>query len=142
MSAFNKTYDFFGVPLVCNVLRTSGTFALETDIYKFINKRTRNDALFKRVETTLQDGFPDIALFRGVEFLLIECKLLRKKRLVSVQDDLTFEYGQLPFMFNAVELKLNYALTVAKGNELAFIRAKDNRALVARFLKGDYKNER
>lgn len=76
------------------------------------------------METQGQDGFPDILMLRGPEYLLIESKRLKTKKLVTIEDNLKFEFGQLPFAKRAFTLNLSYLLVVVKHNTIAFIGDK------------------
>lgn len=117
---FNKTYNFFGHELVCKDYETSSWFKLETDGYKCI-KKTFSDFKYHRIDTVDQKGFPDILLLKGSEYLLIEGKRLKKKKLVKLEDDLTWQYGQLGFAKRAFTLGLTYMIFVVKNNHIAMI---------------------
>ncbi len=113
--------------MVCTVLLTGTEFKLEVDTYRFIKKHVVKDGyVFLRIDTTDQKGYPDVTLFRQQEYNLIEAKLLKKKRLLAIADDLNFEFGQVAFAVRALSLGINYSLVVAKGRELAIIQDADN----------------
>ena len=117
---FKDSYIFFGKTVACRVIDTNKQFKLETATYDYIKKRYKTWKYLK-VDTLNQIGFPDVLLLNGYQYLLIEAKLLKKKQLNSIEDDLKFEFGQLPFMKNALRLGLAYMLVVAKNNKIAFI---------------------
>lgn len=58
----------------------------------------RRGWLYLRLETRNQDGLPDCLVTRGPEYWLIEIKCLKKPRLLSIQDDLTWQFGQLAML--------------------------------------------
>ncbi len=124
---FQPNYTLFGMELTCNIVSAPNPFKLERQTYHFIRKHSVEDYWkVLRIDTTDQIGYPDLSLYKEQSYNLIECKLLKKKNLVSIEDDISFEFGQFPFMVRALKLKLNYTLAVAKGNQLAFIQGTYN----------------
>lgn len=63
-------------------------------------------------------------LLKGDSYLMIEGKRLKKKQLNSIEDDLTYQFGQLAFMKRALTLDLCYMLAVGKGSKIAYIGSK------------------
>lgn len=123
---FKSTYELFGQELVTKVLQAPAPFKLERDMYMFLKQVALEEGWkFLRVDTVDQQGFPDVLLLRGDEYLLIEAKLLKNKRLLDVADNLNFEFGQIPFAVRALKTGINYALAVGKGNELALLQSSD-----------------
>jgi hypothetical protein len=117
----------FDSPLVCKVVQTSGEFPLESKVYAYLKTLTRQDHWkFLRVDTTDQKGFPDILLLKQRTYWQIEAKLLKKKQLVSLEDDLHWQFGQVGYMKRALTLNLNYMLVVAKDTSIAFIKGDSN----------------
>lgn len=120
---FKPSYTLFDSVWTCRVLQVHRPFRLENETYTHIKRITRNCGWkYRRVETIDQDAFPDIIVFKGVEYWLIESKVLRKKRLVSIADDLTWQPGQLSFMKRSHTLRMNYLLFVYCGAQLAALR--------------------
>ena len=129
---FQSTYQLLGMELACNIVQVPTPFKLEKDTYTYIRSRSvENGWKFLRIDTIDQIGYPDISIFREDTYNLIECKLLRKKQLASIEDDLHFEFGQLQFAVRAIKLNLNYTLAVGKGNQLAFIQGHYNKWNIA-----------
>jgi len=120
---FNSTYNFFGHELVCLYLGTNSCFRLEKHSYTYI-KKMFNTWKFHRIETDNQDGFPDILMFKQDRYLLIEAKRLKKKKLNKLEDDLTWQFGQLGFAKRAFTKNLSYIIVVVKDNQIAFIGDK------------------
>ena len=119
---FKPAYKFFGHELQCAVIHTTKTFKLEVkDMYPYL-KSMFSKWKWHRIDTTNQIGFPDILLLRGGSYILIEAKILKKKQLNSIENDLVFQPGQLPFMKRSLTLRLDYILAVAKDNQIAFIK--------------------
>ncbi len=120
---FQPTYDFFGRSISCRVIETDRQFSRETVTYSFIKQRWATWK-YHRIDTTDQIGFPDVLLLKDYRALLIEGKLLKKKALKCIQDDIKFQPGQLPYMKRSLTLGLPYLLAVGKGNLIAFIGDK------------------
>lgn len=117
----------FETELTCKSSQVSSVFKLESDSYRHI-KRTSSKAGWKfiRVDTVNKIGFPDILLLKKEEYWLIEVKRLKRKKLISIADNLEFQFGQLAFMQRAFTLKLKYLLCVVKDNSIAIIGDKEN----------------
>lgn len=119
---FQEEYNFFNKTLLCLVRHRSVLFDRETAIYSYIiNKFTKLDYNVYRVDTKNQIGFPDMLLLSPTSTLLFEAKMLKKKALISIQDDLGWQQGQIAFMMNAINKQLPYALIVAKNYSIAYI---------------------
>lgn len=119
---FNEQYTLFGLELVCWQFETSSSFPLERDAYAYIKRlSSANKYRYIRVETIGQDGFPDILMLQGTEYLLNEIKRLKKKRLVSIEDDLEWQFGQLGFAVRSMTMGMSYVLSVCKESKLAII---------------------
>jgi len=108
-------------------VQTTSDFVLETDSYTYLNKTAKTFG-WKciRVDTVGQQGFPDILMLRKNEYWLIEAKLLKKKSLCSIADDLTWQFGQLAFAKRALTLGLNYMIVVVKHRTIAYIKGAPN----------------
>lgn len=111
---------FFGHNLTCIVHQTNCHFKTETRSYIYL-KQLFKGWKFNRIDTQRQQGFPDCLILKEDRYLLLECKQLKRKKLVSLEDNLTWQFGQLSFAERAFEHRLTYLITVAKGNEMAFI---------------------
>ena len=120
---FKDTYNFFGQDLICIRRKVNKTFVVESDVDHFIKKIFKGWKYIK-VDTVNQIGFPDNLLMKDSRYILIESKMLKKKELNVLEDDLKWQPGQLPFMKQALMLGLSYKLVVAKGNTLAYIMDK------------------
>ncbi len=119
---FLRHYDFFGSTVECIILQTAVEFNTETNIYKYIKKAsTKAYWKYLRIDTKSKIGFPDVLLLRKDNYWQIEAKMLRKNKLISLQDDLKWQFGQLAYMKNAFSRNLNYMLVVGKNNSIAFL---------------------
>lgn len=108
-------------------MRSTSDLDLETGVYEEIKRRANKFGWrYLRVDTTDQKGFPDILLLRKGEYWLIEGKLLKKKKLSSISDDIHWQFGQQAVMKRSITLNLNYMLAVGKGREVAFIKGESN----------------
>ena len=121
---FQDSYIIFDKDVNCCVLPVSKPIRLETAVYKFIKEHFIGWDC-RRMETPDQDGFPDVLLMKGKEYILIEAKVLKKKKLVSVADDIKYEFGQLAFMARSFTKGRPYLLAVGKGTQVAFIGKKE-----------------
>lgn len=119
---FANRYEMLGMELVVVSLTTGSNFQLETKIYDYLKaKLTANDYKYYRIDTKAQMGFPDVLALKGDSYCLIEAKRLKKSKLVSLEDDLEWQFGQIAFAIRAFSLDLNYLIAVGKGSSLAFI---------------------
>lgn len=119
---FKETYQFFGEELVCHVLTTNSFFAQEKDSYTYMRSLTTKAGYkYLRIDTTGQIGFPDILILKEKDYCLIEAKRLDNKKLVVLEDNLKWQYGQVAFAVRSFTLNLSYVLAVCKENKLAFI---------------------
>lgn len=124
---FADKYICLNSVVVCKVVQTATEFLREDKIYEVIKRLSRNDGwAYRRVDTTNQMGFPDILLLKGQTYWQIEAKILKKKELVSIEDDLTWQFGQLGYLQTSVSKGLNYMLAVGKGSKLAFIKGENS----------------
>jgi hypothetical protein len=120
---FQPNYSFFGNNVRCVVVETNKRFKLEVpDVYPWV-KEYYKGWKFLRTETPDQRGMPDLLLLQGDKYLMIEAKVLKQKKLVKLEDNLTWQFGQIAFMKRALTLGLSYKLVVAKDNLIAFIGA-------------------
>lgn len=118
---FQASYSFFGNPVGCSVIETNKNFKLEIpDVYPWLKGHYKGWK-FMRTETPDQRGMPDLLLLQGDKYLMIEAKVLKQKKLVSIEDNLHWQFGQIAFMKRAITLGLSYKLVVAKNNLIAFI---------------------
>lgn len=125
--SFLEEYAFMGDAVVGKIVPTTAVFKLEKAIYSFIKKRAQNaNWKYLRVDTKDQIGFPDILLLRGNIYWQIEAKLLKKKKLTTIEDDLDWQFGQLAYMKRALTLNTNYLLAVAKDSNIIFIKRKSD----------------
>ena len=110
------------VATVCTTLNTVATFSKEPKIHTVLKVLTRKKYWkYCRIETVNQIGMPDALLLRGDTYWLVEAKILKKKQLVSLENDLVWQFGQIAFMQKSLKNKLNYMLAVGKDNMLALI---------------------
>ena len=113
--------------VVCDTIQTTTSFPKESDLTDYLGKTMRKAGWkYLRVDTVNQMGFPDILLLKGTHYWQIEAKILRKKRLVSLEDDLKWQFGQIGYFKRALSLNLNYMLIVAKDNTVAYIKGENN----------------
>lgn len=120
--------NFFGFELVGTTVSTS--IEKELSVYRYIKVRAPLYLWrYVRLENKFQSGIPDIMLFRGNDYWLIECKVLHKKNLVALQDDLKWQYGQLAFAVDSLKRRMKYMLAVGqKPNKLTFYMGEYNGA--------------
>lgn len=121
-----QEYEVMGLRVVCKELRATRSFSLEDQVYPYLKKIfNRKGYRFIRVDTTNQIGMPDCLCLKGPEYVLIEVKMLKTKKLVSILDNMTWQPGQIPFMLQAILKKQCYLLIVAKDDKLLVIGEKD-----------------
>ena len=126
---FKLEYNVLGSDLQGVIVPCKSLISRESDFYPCLKKESEDQGWFyNRVETTDQRGFPDILVLRGEEYWLIEVKRLHKSKLVVIEDDLSWQFGQIAFLKTCYRLRINYLLIVATSDE----------ALV---LKGAYTDE-
>lgn len=119
---FSERYQFFDMELVSWEIETNSNFRLERDAYSYLKTlSTTNGYRYIRIETEGQQGFPDILLLRKKEYLLIEAKRLNKTKLVKIEDDLKWQFGQIAFAVRSFRLDMEYVIAVCKYNNLVFI---------------------
>ena len=120
---FQDQYTLLNSVAECRVISSATEFSLEKQLTNFLSRLTRKAGWkYLRIDTTDQQGFPDILLLKRDTYWQIEAKLLKKKRLVSLENDLRYEFGQVAYMKRAFTLGLNYMLVVSKGSKIAFIK--------------------
>ena len=125
--SFKETYTFFNKTVACKTVQATATLKQERQLTQFIRPLAlRYGWKYIRIETRDQIGLPDILLLRGETYYQIEAKMLRKKELNSIQDDLHWQPGQLAYMKRALTINLNYILTVAKADMISFITSPVN----------------
>ena len=124
---FRNSYQFFGETVTCLSRQVTVNFTNETKLTDYLKKISRkNFWKYTKVDTIDQAGFPDILLLRQDEYWQIEAKILRRKKLVSLKDNLKWQFGQIGYMTNALTRNLNYLLIVAKNSHVAFIKGASN----------------
>lgn len=120
---FLPTYNLFGAELTTRVSVVGSSFKVEQDSYAYFKKiASAKGWRCLRVETSGQDGFPDILLIRKQEYWLMEVKRLKKAKLRVIEDDLEWQFGQLAFAKRSLTKENNYLLAVVKGNNVAYIK--------------------
>ncbi len=116
-----------GLRVACKEIQATRSFALEADVYTYLKRVLNNDGWkFIRVDTQGQQGFPDCLCLKGSQYMLIEVKMLKTKKLNNILDNMKWQPGQVPFMLQALTKKQSYLLVVAKGNSLLIIGSKNN----------------
>lgn len=124
---FLNHYILLESAAICKSSQVAATFSNESKLTDYLKKITRNAGWkYLRVDTTNQMGFPDILLLKKKTYWQIEAKILRKKKLVSLEDDLKWQFGQIGYMKRALTLNLNYMLVVGKESSIAFIKGDHN----------------
>lgn len=119
---FAPRYTVFEKEVCCAVVQQASAFKRESSVYKALTELAQEKGWRRfRIETKDQQGFPDMLFVRRGEYWLVEAKMLHKARLVYVEDDLVWQFGQLAFMNRALHYGNPYALVVAKGRSLACI---------------------
>lgn len=120
---FASEYDVLGQTLRVICIARSANIIRETDVYKAIERVARPRGWrYYRVENKLQNGFPDITVFKGQQYWFIEAKKLRRKTFQSPVDDLKWQPGQLDFLLRALASKSNYMLAVGVSpNYIAYL---------------------
>lgn len=121
---WHKSYKFFNTVLVCDAYQTGTVFLKEQKIYDYISRATHYN--YNRIETSGQDGFPDILLLGVNDYTLIEAKIARKVHLDSIEDDLKWQFGQLGRFKKALTRHQNYRVVVGARNMLLDIKGEYN----------------
>lgn len=130
---FSDSYSFFNDTVTCLSKQVTVKFPLETTLTTYIKKISRKARWkYVKVDTVNQIGFPDILLLRQADYWQIEAKILRKKALTSIEDDLRWKFGQIGYMKNALTRNLNYILIVAKNSHIAFIKGASNEQIICK----------
>lgn len=125
---FNAEYNVFGFPLHGVQSPVQGDISRESGVYHAVRASAQACGWeYYRVENKLQNGFPDIVLFRAHQHWFIEAKMLKKRHLSAIEDDLVWQTGQLDFMLRALRSKANYMLIVGhRLNIVAFYTGEHN----------------
>lgn len=118
-------YEVMGGTVHCESFTTYKSFKLEDEVYAWL-KRTMNNKgwRYTKLDEQGQAGIPDCLLLKGEKNWLIEVKMLKRKKLTSILDNLHFEPGQIPWMLKALKNKERYLLLVAKDNHIILIGEK------------------
>lgn len=125
MSIFSQEYELGGERLYALTRAYSPLKPLrtESDLYVALRERcTELGWTYYKMDVKHSVGFPDILVIRGSEYVLMECKLLRKKALVSVKDDLKWEFGQIPTALKLVRSSCEYVMVVGREHTIAFLK--------------------
>ena len=122
MDVFQPTYNLFGHELTCKTIQVGSAFILERNVDHWVKNYFQPKGWsYNKIDTQRQHGFPDILLLRKSNYIMIEDKLLRKKQLLSLEDDLKWQFGQLAFAKRSLSRGNNYLLCVGKNKTIAFI---------------------
>ena len=133
---FLANYTIFEDEYVCTIVQSKSVFNKEMAVYPKLKTVFEKDGwLFNRVETGGKDGIPDIFIAKGDDYYFIEVKMLHKKALKNVADDLKWQFGQLAFLKKAAMKKIHYILLVVKESTCCFIRRKDETFNLSNALK-------
>lgn len=133
---FDKRYSLFELELSCETITTNSKFKIESETYKYIKEKlTSNGYKYYRIDTVDQIGFPDILALKKKEYILIEAKILKKKHLKSITDDLEWQFGQVAFAVRAFSMNLNYLIAVGKENNLSLIGREAKACQIAKILR-------
>lgn len=123
---FLTEYNVLGSPLQGIIIPCKGIIQKEQEYYAVIKRAAEScNWLYNRIDTCDKRGMPDILVSRGPEYWYIEVKRLKKKELVCIEDDLTWQFGQLAFLKSCMRNRSRYILVVVKEN-------------ITLWLKGDY----
>lgn len=123
-SPFVERYTLFGLPLYGHISPYRGSLSSEACLYRHLKaKVTKNGWFYARIETKDKIGFPDIFLCKSQDFYLIEAKKLYKKKLVSIEKDLCWQYGQLAFFMECLQKKSPMVLMVGAPSAIIYLAA-------------------
>lgn len=117
-----ERFDFMGIPLVGVRFAYKGKpFEKEASAYPRLTKSARTTGwnVF-RVENKLQNGIPDIVMFKGPDYLLLEVKVCRKIRLTSPLHDVHWQVGQTEFAYKCWKSDVKYALLVIQQHDFIY----------------------
>ena len=82
-----------------------------------------------RVENKFSAGTPDLFIFRGAEYFVLECKVCRRKKFSNILTDLHWQPGQLHFFQLSLQHALPYCLVVRHQQKLIFVMEERINAL-------------
>ena len=120
---FLPEYTIFGLKVVATVFDTKRFFNEEKKLTTHLKRASSKSGWrFLKVDTDVQIGFPDVLLLKKERFWLIESKILKKKNLIKLEDDLKWQPIQISFMVDALRRKLNYSLFVGFKKQLCVIQ--------------------
>lgn len=130
-SPFAESYALFGLPLYGHISPYRGSLSSEACLYKHIkSKVAKKGWLYTRIETKDKIGFPDIFLCKSQDFYLIEAKKLYKKKLVSIEKDLCWQYGQLAFFMECLQKKSPIVLMVGTTSAILYLTAETQKEIL------------
>lgn len=114
--------DFMGIPLVgVRFVYKGKLLEKEASAYPRLTKSARALGWHVfRVENKLQNGIPDIVMFRGPDYLLLEVKVCRKIRLTSPLHDVHWQVGQTEFAYKCWKADVKYALLVIHQHDFIY----------------------
>lgn len=120
---FNTEYTVLGSDLQGVILPCKSLIRVEADYYPVVKRAVEcNNWIYNRLETRDKRGMPDIFVTRAYEYWYIEVKRLKKKVLVSIEDDLLWQFGQLAFMKNCMRNRSRYILAVVKEHTALILK--------------------
>jgi hypothetical protein len=120
-------FDVMTYHITGSVYPVKRKIVLEKDFYPAIREAAYKCGwLYHRIETVDQRGQPDILVTNGSEYWFIEVKVLHKSKLVDLQEDLKWQFGQLGFMARCFQNRTHYILAVIadrsnKGASVLFL---------------------
>ncbi len=119
-------YEIMGLRVACIEVQATRSFSLEHQVYTYLRPIfNKHGYKFVRVDTQNEIGMPDCLCLKGKEYSLIEVKLLKTKKLVSLLDNVSWQPGQIPFMLQALNKNQSYLLIIAKDRKLLIIGEED-----------------
>lgn len=125
MAIFQTTYNVLGAPLVGIIRPVGATISTELAFYPHLKRAAENyDWNYFRLETAGKDGMADVLVTNGAKYSFIEVKRLKKKALKSVEDDLTWQFGQLAFMKKCLRNKTHYILAIVNERSALYLKGE------------------
>lgn len=141
MSKTSTTFDFFGIPLISRDISSPPHISRESFLYAFLKRiAKKHDLIYTRIETRDKAGIPDVILFAQEIYIFVECKLLRKKELIDLKNDLHWQDGQIAFATEALKKQCAYVLMVGHDKTITIITHEGNQALFG-FFEGEHHDE-
>lgn len=121
-------YNVFGLGLTGVIVPCKTALSRETSVYHAIQRAAQEKGWeYFRVENKLQNGFPDMLVFKSKQYWLIEAKMLHKRTIHRLEDDLEWQPGQLAFMVRALRSGAHYMLAVGdKTNCITYCIGKNH----------------